>query len=321
MKIFAGEAIGNRPLLLLGILLVFTGVQLVTLGLLAELQARTYHESQDKPTYVIREIRESHAQPVSRRRAPSRLSDGSQRAGHAAARRAPAAGDGLGGADGGGCRRARRRPRRRRCCSSAISPPTRCRPAAASGSRSFRRSALTVASISLRSLRWIFLLRRAETRIPIRDAYIGYFSGLSLLFAPLLAGEIAVRAWVNRKRGQVPVHTTIVVNIWERLLDLSALSLLAGLAGLAHRRGDAVGPRAAGAVPSCRSSRRCGASRWRSSSGRQRRSRARLTTDPPRGSGTWATCEPGTQRLPRASRRGCCRRRGCGCWRGSRCIR
>ena len=36
LKIFAGEAIGNRPLLLLGILLVFTGVQLVTLGLLAE---------------------------------------------------------------------------------------------------------------------------------------------------------------------------------------------------------------------------------------------------------------------------------------------
>src|SRR3954466_524408 len=91
-------------------------------------------------------------------------------------------------------------------------------------------SLLTVASVSLRSLRWIFLLRRAETRIPIRDAYIGYFAGLSLLFTPLLAGEIAVRAWVNRTRGQVPVHTTIVVNVWERVLDLSALSLLAGTA-------------------------------------------------------------------------------------------
>jgi glycosyltransferase involved in cell wall biosynthesis len=48
----------HMPLLLLGILLIFTGFQLVTLGLLAELQARTYHESQKKPTYVIREIRE-----------------------------------------------------------------------------------------------------------------------------------------------------------------------------------------------------------------------------------------------------------------------
>ena len=49
----------RMPLLLLGILLIFTGFQLITLGLLAELQARTYHESQNKPTYVIREIREA----------------------------------------------------------------------------------------------------------------------------------------------------------------------------------------------------------------------------------------------------------------------
>ena len=53
-------SLANRPLLLLGILLIFTGVQLVTLGLLAEMQARTYHESQRKATYVIREIRESN---------------------------------------------------------------------------------------------------------------------------------------------------------------------------------------------------------------------------------------------------------------------
>ncbi len=61
IKIVGGQAIADRPLLLFGILLVFTGVQLVTLGLLAELQARTYHESQNKPTYVIREVRESTA--------------------------------------------------------------------------------------------------------------------------------------------------------------------------------------------------------------------------------------------------------------------
>ena len=59
VKLVGGQSIGNRPLLLFGILLVFTGVQLLTLGLLAELQARTYHESQDKPTYVIREVRET----------------------------------------------------------------------------------------------------------------------------------------------------------------------------------------------------------------------------------------------------------------------
>ncbi|MDR1989591.1 MAG: glycosyltransferase family 2 protein [Acidobacteriaceae bacterium] len=60
LKIVLDQAIGDHmPLLLLGILLTFTGVQLLTIGLLAELQSRTYHESQNKPTYVIREIRET----------------------------------------------------------------------------------------------------------------------------------------------------------------------------------------------------------------------------------------------------------------------
>jgi glycosyltransferase involved in cell wall biosynthesis len=54
-RIFFEQPIGDRPLLLLGILLIFLGVQFVSLGLIAEVQARTYHESQDKPTYVIRE--------------------------------------------------------------------------------------------------------------------------------------------------------------------------------------------------------------------------------------------------------------------------
>jgi len=59
-------SIANRPLLLLGILLIFTGLQLITLGLLAELQARTYHESQDKPVYFIREVLETPARDSGR---------------------------------------------------------------------------------------------------------------------------------------------------------------------------------------------------------------------------------------------------------------
>jgi glycosyltransferase involved in cell wall biosynthesis len=56
VKLIEHTPIGGRPLLLFGILLAFTGVQLITLGLLAELQARTYREAQGKPAYVIREI-------------------------------------------------------------------------------------------------------------------------------------------------------------------------------------------------------------------------------------------------------------------------
>src|SRR6478735_4239324 len=74
-------------------------------------------------------------------------------------------------------------------------------------------AALTIVSVSIRSLRFIFLLRRAETRIPIRDAYIGYFSGLALLVVPLLIGEITLRAAILRMRGRVPVATTALVNI------------------------------------------------------------------------------------------------------------
>ena len=59
IRLFERQAIGDRPLLLLGVMLLFIGVQLVTFGLLAELLARTYYESQGKPTYVIREVRES----------------------------------------------------------------------------------------------------------------------------------------------------------------------------------------------------------------------------------------------------------------------
>jgi glycosyltransferase involved in cell wall biosynthesis len=54
LRLFADQAIGGRPLLLLGALLFLTGVILVSFGLVAELLVRTYHESQGKPTYHTR---------------------------------------------------------------------------------------------------------------------------------------------------------------------------------------------------------------------------------------------------------------------------
>jgi hypothetical protein len=66
IKIFADQAIGGRPLLLLGALLFLTGVILVNFGLMGELLVRTWHESQGKPIYVVQERR-----PMPRRRTPS----------------------------------------------------------------------------------------------------------------------------------------------------------------------------------------------------------------------------------------------------------
>jgi glycosyltransferase involved in cell wall biosynthesis len=54
-KVVLGHPLGNRPAPLLAFLLVVVGVQLVSLGLIGEMLARTYHESQGKPIYVIKE--------------------------------------------------------------------------------------------------------------------------------------------------------------------------------------------------------------------------------------------------------------------------
>jgi glycosyltransferase involved in cell wall biosynthesis len=55
-KIFLGESIGGRPLLLLGVLLMIVGVQLIGMGLLGEMLVRVYHESQRKPIYVLKKV-------------------------------------------------------------------------------------------------------------------------------------------------------------------------------------------------------------------------------------------------------------------------
>ena len=52
----AGQEIGGRPLLMLGVILTFTGFQLITTGFIAEFIMRTYYESQNKKPYIIREI-------------------------------------------------------------------------------------------------------------------------------------------------------------------------------------------------------------------------------------------------------------------------
>jgi glycosyltransferase involved in cell wall biosynthesis len=56
VKLALGESIGDRPLLILAVVLFLTGVQLFSFGLIAELMMRTYHESQNRPIYRVREV-------------------------------------------------------------------------------------------------------------------------------------------------------------------------------------------------------------------------------------------------------------------------
>ena len=59
-----GHDIWGRPLLILGLVLFMAGLQLIALGILAELQVRTYYESQDKKPYRIRRIHQPEMQEV-----------------------------------------------------------------------------------------------------------------------------------------------------------------------------------------------------------------------------------------------------------------
>ena len=56
VKLVLGQRIGDRPLLMLAVLLVMVGVQFITMGLLGEMVMRTYYEAQGKPVYFVREV-------------------------------------------------------------------------------------------------------------------------------------------------------------------------------------------------------------------------------------------------------------------------
>lgn len=54
-KIVFGHRLADRPLLLLGVLMIVVGVQLIGIGLLADMVSRTYHESQNRRPYFVRQ--------------------------------------------------------------------------------------------------------------------------------------------------------------------------------------------------------------------------------------------------------------------------
>jgi len=56
----------HGPLMLLGIALVISGIQFLSIGLLGEMMARTYFESQDKPVYAVREVKSRRHEALSR---------------------------------------------------------------------------------------------------------------------------------------------------------------------------------------------------------------------------------------------------------------
>ena len=56
LKFITGASIGGRPLLMLGVLLLIVGVQVIGMGLIAEMLVRVYHEGQKKPIYYVKKV-------------------------------------------------------------------------------------------------------------------------------------------------------------------------------------------------------------------------------------------------------------------------
>ncbi len=61
VRLILMQGISGRPLLFLSILLIVIGIQFITLGLLAEIVVRAYHESTEKRIYAVREIIQAEA--------------------------------------------------------------------------------------------------------------------------------------------------------------------------------------------------------------------------------------------------------------------
>ena len=72
-KAFFDEGLlaNHGPLILLGMALIMAGIQFISIGLIGELLARTYYETQDKPVYTVREVI-AHGSTTSRRSEPPR---------------------------------------------------------------------------------------------------------------------------------------------------------------------------------------------------------------------------------------------------------
>ncbi|MFB0565083.1 MAG: glycosyltransferase family 2 protein [Candidatus Aminicenantaceae bacterium] len=61
-RLIVKVGIAGRPLLFLAILLMIIGIQFITIGLLAEIMARAYHESAEKSIYYIKEVVDSDSE-------------------------------------------------------------------------------------------------------------------------------------------------------------------------------------------------------------------------------------------------------------------
>ena len=59
-----GHDIWGKPLLILGLILLLGGIQFITIGIIADINTRTYFESQNKKTYTVRKVYQANKEVV-----------------------------------------------------------------------------------------------------------------------------------------------------------------------------------------------------------------------------------------------------------------
>ncbi|MAE62574.1 MAG: hypothetical protein CMJ49_14600 [Planctomycetaceae bacterium] len=84
---------------------------------------------------------------------------------------------------------------------------------------------LTVVSLGVRFIRWHYLLRRADVRVPVRANLAIYFASLLGLATPGHVGEL-IRCVLMKRRFGVPLRVTALTWFYERLFDVAALGLI-----------------------------------------------------------------------------------------------
>ncbi len=87
---------------------------------------------------------------------------------------------------------------------------------------------LAVSNYVLRFVRWRYYLSRLGVSLPARDSFLVFMSGLAMSVTPAKAGEI-YKAYLAGRESGAPVSRLVPVVVTERLVDVLALCVLAGI--------------------------------------------------------------------------------------------
>ncbi len=84
---------------------------------------------------------------------------------------------------------------------------------------------ITVLCILTRFIRWRFLLRNVNIRVPARQSLVIFLASLVGIATPVYIGEVIRSLFMRRKFG-IPIRTTTLILVVERLFDIIALAMI-----------------------------------------------------------------------------------------------